>query len=169
MKDDDMIFTIDEIKAMDVDLQVAQHCLSQCEKRLECLRDTSDCLERKAITLFNLYAIIITAIIASASTGQLENFRVSLALIVIGIVMFAACLFPMSYGRMGVSVSDWLKSDRFPNKQYTLGQKLLVLCHHYQQRHKVSERSNELKLRFYYGGIFAGMIAICYAAIIVIA
>ena len=165
-QNDDMIFTIDEIKAMDVDLEVAQHCLSQCEKRLECLRNTSDCLERKAITFFNLYTIIVTAIIAAATTGQLENFRVSLALLVLGIVLFAICLFPMTYGRTGISVTDWLQPDRFPSKQYTLAQKLLVLCHHYHEKHKVSQASNGLKLRFYYAGIIAGVAAICYAGVI---
>lgn len=160
--------TYDEIAALAIDLELAQARRAQCEKMLSAACDVADIMERKAITLFNLYFIAIAAIASLdklAEVGLLYDLKYSVAAMVAGIFLAASALFPLKYGRIGAHPAAWMKPEVLQGDKARLAQSLVRYAWFYQHRIDVSEKSNALKLWLLYASIGSDIMAVLLALI----
>jgi hypothetical protein len=159
------MLTIEQIKDIDVDLDVAREALNQSEKRLDDAFEAKKAVEQKATVLFGTYVTISLALFGFAATLVNANllhiklwpFFVTGTFFILGAACFAGVFRAAEYGNKGSEPSMWLRSGLIDGDKMGLARMLAYLAHHHSRRIEVSYQSNATKSRFLHSGMIFGV------------
>jgi hypothetical protein len=160
------MLTLEQLRATNVDFDIAKEALTQSEKRLDDAFDAKKAVEQKATVLFGTYVTISLAFFGFAATVAKDNphhiklwlFFVTGAFFVLGAACFASVFRSAEYGNKGSEPSMWLVRGRIDGDKLVLARMLAYLAYHHAHRIEVSYQSNATKSRFLHAGMIFGVL-----------
>jgi hypothetical protein len=159
------MLTDNEIRSLDVGLEVAKEAFAQAEKLLQDVLETKRSFEQRASTLFTAYVTISLALFGIGGTllrdaGSVHRavpFLLAGLVFVMGAQFFVWALRPAEYGNLGSDPSEWLKPDTLTSGEGEIAKTYACLVRAYDTRIDVSEKSNTLKRRLLSAGMWCGI------------
>jgi len=159
------MLTLEQLRAMAVNLDIAKEALSQSEKRLGDALDAKKMVEQKATVLFGAYVTISLALFGFAGTLARDPvharwavaFFIAGTVFVCGAAAFALVFRSAEYGNFGSEPSMWLQAGRIDGDHQALARMFAYLAHHHATRIEKSYASNAVKSRRLHIGMMVGV------------
>lgn len=167
------MLSLEEMKGVKINPDVAREAYEQAEKRLADALQTKSAFEQKAFTLFGGYTTVSFALVGVAGSMFEDDglTRVALALglsgivLIVGALLLVLALRDRTYGALGSNPDMWLRRDTIDGVDGTLPLMLAYITFHHQKRIKESIKSNNSMAALIRWAIYAGLSAPIVAAV----
>jgi hypothetical protein len=159
--------SIDELRQLNINLEVARTALEQAHRRLSDANETKKAFEQKASTFFSAYVMLSVALFGVGGTVYKDDgftqlvlaFLVAGIMFVIGALLFADALWDRAYGALGSDPEMWLRPGTIDGDERALALMHLYVTYYHRDRIAQSVQNNNVKATRIRQGIIIGALA----------